>query len=63
MGIISLLIEVPLEITQKLLIQAAYAQLYPRNKRDAVISYGILHRLPLDEINENLFSANEKTLC
>ena len=49
-----------LEETQQLLRQAAYAQLYPRNKRDAIISHGILHRTDLSVINDKLFAENEK---
>ena len=51
-----------LEETQRLLQQASYAQLYPRIKRDAIISHGILHGTELNEINDKLFSENEKTL-
>ena len=51
-----------LDEVQWLLRQAEYSQLYPRLKRDAIISYGIMHRLPLDEINDKLFSENEKAL-
>ena len=39
-----------------------YAPIYPRLKRDAIISHGLLHRTPLAEINDKLFSENEKTL-
>ena len=49
--------------TQQLLKQAAYAQIYPSNRRDAIISYGILHHISLNEINDKLFAENEKTLC
>ena len=42
--------------------QAAYAQLYPRLRRDAIISHGLIHHRPLREINEALFAENEKTL-
>lgn len=55
--------EASMEETQQLLKQAAYAQIYPRNKRDAIISYGILHHISLNEINDKLFAENEKTLC
>lgn len=50
------------EETQQLLRQATYAQLYPRVKRDTIILYGIIHHTPLDEINDKLFSENEKAL-
>ena len=55
-------LEATLEETQQFLKQASYAQLYPRRRRDAIIIFGILHRLPLSEINDKLFAENEKTL-
>ena len=55
-------LEATLEETQQFLKQASYAQLYPRRRRDAIIAYGILHHLPLGEINDKLFAENEKTL-
>ncbi|MDO4265720.1 MAG: helix-turn-helix transcriptional regulator [Eubacteriales bacterium] len=51
-----------LDETQKLLKEAAYVQLYPRIKREAVICHGIIHHTPLGEINDKLFTENEKTL-
>lgn len=51
-----------LEETQQLLRQATYAQLYPRIKRDAIISHGIVHDVTLNDINDKLFLENEKTL-
>lgn len=51
-----------LEEANQLLRQAAYAQLDPRMRRDAIISHGLIHRRPLSEINEALFAENEKTL-
>lgn len=53
---------VTLEETQRILTQGAYALLYPRSKRDAIISYGLVHQLSLGEINDKLFAAQEKTL-
>ena len=55
-------LEATLEETQRLLKQAAYAQLYPKNRRDAIITYGILHHMELHAINDKLFAENEKTL-
>ena len=43
-----------LEEANQLLRQAAYAQLYPRLRRDAIISHGLAHRHSLVEINESL---------
>ena len=56
-------LEATLEETQQLLKQAIYAQLYPANKRDAIIIHGIAHHTSLTEINDKLFSEGEKTLC
>lgn len=55
--------ELRLDEAQWLLRQAEHSQLYPRLKRDAIISYGMLHRQSLDEINDKLFAENEKALC
>lgn len=51
-----------LDQAQRLLKQASYAPLYPRIKRDAIISYGIVHHMELGEINDRLFAENERTL-
>ena len=51
-----------LEETQSLLQCAGYARLYPKIRRDAIISHGIIHRTDLDEVNDKLFAENEKTL-
>jgi len=51
-----------LDETQTLLRQYGYAQLDPKIKRDAVVSHGILHRTPLEAVNDKLFAENEKTL-
>lgn len=51
-----------LEETQTLLKHGGYAQMYPRVKRDAIISHGLIHGTELNEINDKLFAENEKTL-
>lgn len=38
------------------------AQLYPKLRRDAIIIYGLTHRLSLFSINDSLFSSDEETL-
>lgn len=53
---------ITLEETQRMLTQGGYALLYPRTRRDAIISYGVVHQLPLGEINDKLFAEQEKTL-
>lgn len=55
-------LETSLEEAQQLLKLASYAPLYPRLKRDAIISYGIVHHMALGEINDKLFTETEKTL-
>lgn len=55
-------LETSLEEAQRLLKLASYAPLYPRLNRDAIISYGIVHHMALGEINDKLFTENEKTL-
>ena len=52
-----------LDEAQWLLRQGEQSQLYPRLKRDAIISYGIVHHLSIGEVNDKLFSENEKALC
>ena len=51
-----------LEDVDLLLKGMGYAPIYPRLKRDAIISHGLLHHTPLAEINDKLFSENVKTL-
>ena len=51
-----------LDETQQILKQASYAEIYPKNKRDAIIGHGIAHQAELSEINDKLFAENEKTL-
>ena len=51
-----------LEETQELLKQSAFAQLYPKNKRDAVVIYGLINGMSLFDVNDKLFSAGEETL-
>lgn len=55
-------LEASLEEANQLLKQAAYAQLYPRLKRDAIISHGLIHHLQLSQINDALFAEDERTL-
>ena len=52
-----------IEETQELLKHSGYAQLYAKNKRDAILIYGLTHGMTLDEVNEQLFLACEETLC
>ena len=51
-----------LEETQELLKRCGFAQLYPKDRRDAIILYGILNGMDLFAVNDKLFSENEETL-
>lgn len=55
-------LETTVEETQDLLKLCQMAQLYPKLKRDAIIYYGLQHRLGLYEINDRLFDEDEETL-
>ena len=55
-------LEASVEETQELLKLCGMAQLYPKLKRDAIIYYGLLHKLSLFEINDKLFDENVETL-
>lgn len=48
--------------TQELLRLCNMAQLYPKLKRDAIIYYGLQHKLGLYKINDYLFDEDEETL-
>lgn len=48
--------------TQELLKLFGSAQLHPKNRRDAIIIFGITHKTDLFAINDKLFLENEETL-
>lgn len=51
-----------LEETQKLLKLCGFAELYPKNKRDAIIIYHFINKTDLFTVNDRLFSESEKPL-
>lgn len=55
-------LSISLEETQALLRRSGYAPLYPKNKRDAIILYGLHNGLSLYKVNDMLFDADEETL-
>ncbi len=55
-------LEISMEETQELLRHCGQAELYARSKRDAVIIYGISHKMNLPAINDELFKNNLDTL-
>ncbi|MGI6046174.1 MAG: XRE family transcriptional regulator [Eggerthellaceae bacterium] len=51
-----------LQETQHLLIYANGGALYAKNRRDAIIIYGITHHLSLQAVEEDLYRFGEDTL-
>lgn len=51
-----------LEETQQLLKYAGFSPLYPKNKRDSIIIWGISHHFNICRINEDLYNQDEETL-
>ena len=51
-----------LDETQELLKLCSVAQLFSKNRRDAIIIYGLVHNISLFEINDKLFSEDEEAL-
>ncbi len=56
-------LEATLDETQELLKRSGKGLLYPKDRRDAIIIYGLLHHQTLFEVNDKLFCENEDTLC
>ena len=54
--------ELDVDETQYLLRIGGFAELYPKNRRDAIIINGISTNLPVAKINENLYDNGEDTL-
>lgn len=55
-------LDATVEETQLLLKHCGHAQLYPKNRRDAIILYGLANNMDLFDINDELFRENEETL-
>lgn len=51
-----------LDETQKVLRESCLAQLYPKDRRDAIIIFGLSAGLTLSEVNDKLFTEGEETL-
>ena len=51
-----------LDEAQELLKQGGLAQLFPKNRRDAIIIYGLVNNASLFEVNDKLFAEGEETL-
>ena len=59
---LSLGFQLALDEIQQLLKYSGAAPLYPKNKRDAIIIFGILHGKGIVEINDQLYDEGMKTL-
>ena len=55
-------LDATVEETQLLLKHCGHAQLYPKNRRDAIILYGLANNMDLFDVNDKLFRENEETL-
>ena len=55
-------LDATLEETQLLLKNCGAAQLFSSNRRDAIIIFGIVHKVDLFRINVKLFAEDEETL-
>lgn len=55
-------LELTLEQAQKLLRCVGFAELYPHNRRDAILIYGLIHQLSIFSVNDRLFEKGEETL-
>ena len=55
-------LQTTVEETQELLQQCGFARLYTKNRRDAIILYGILNGQDLFAVNDKLFAENEESL-
>ena len=51
-----------LEETQRLLRRSACAELYPHNRRDAILIFALLHAENAVTVNDRLFAEGEETL-
>ena len=52
-----------LEETQEMLKHSGHALLYAKDRRDAIIIYGLVHGMELTDTNDMLFAESEATLC
>lgn len=51
------------EEAQELLRHARFAPLYSRDRRDAILIFGLGHQMTLAQINDRLYEENVDTLC
>ena len=51
------------EEAQELLRHAWLAPLYSRDRRDAIVIFGLSHNMTLGEINDKLYAEDADTLC
>ena len=56
-------LEATVDETQELLRHARFAPLYSRDRRDAIVIFGLSHNMTLGEINDKLYAEDADTLC
>lgn len=56
-------LEATVEEAQALLKHSGLGLLYFKDRRDAIITYGLVHHQTLFEVNDKLFCEGEETLC
>lgn len=56
-------LEASVEEAQLMLKHSGLGLLYFKDRRDAIIAYGLMHHQTLFEVNDKLFCEGEETLC
>ena len=56
-------LEATVDETQELLRHARFAPLYSRDRRDAILIFGLSHNMTLAQVNDKLYDENVDTLC
>lgn len=56
-------LEATVDETQELLRHARFAPLYSRDRRDAILIFGLSHNMTLAQLNDKLYDENVDTLC
>ena len=59
---LAIAMKITLEECQKLLRAAQVNELYPKNRRDAIIIYGLAKKLTVPQVNDILYEMEEFTL-
>lgn len=55
-------LQASLDEVQQLLVLSGFAPLYVKDRRDAILIYGLSHDQPIESVNAKLFSEGEETI-